>query len=932
MSFNIEVGFRLKLGEIEANALIDKPSGALSIQFDNIDLSAVADALGYHSFDLLEGQYDIILKIKPDNSKFLFSSKDDQGIQKQGDLELILAKVIGSSNPAASGESSTANQIAVVRVDCQSKVELNKLPKLGSFFPSNSSISLKRFLLAKASNQYQVTELILTKKDIELLGNPNALLAGFTLAAELAFNDQSICLHTETGQPNTQPKSDNPSPIEAFATGAPSAGQPKPIPSAGGSPASVKWVSLQRSIGPIHLNRIGGRWIGGKDGGVQALLDAGLSTSAFAIEFSGLAVTVPLFQYSSIDHYSVQLSGLAVSFSSPSISIEGGLAYASVQGIDSYAGSLVVTAPSFSLIAAAGFQKFNNGDYSLFAVAKLKRALGGPPAFQITAITLGFGYNRAIIAPTIRDVQSFPLLTLDNSTIEGASKAIDGVSPFEAGQYWIAAGIEFSSFGHFESKVLAILEVGKETAILILGQTHGKFPAESSGPTYGYIELDIEIVIEPAKGLFKAEAILSHNSYVLDPNCHLTGGFAFYSWFGASPNAGDFVFTVGGYHPAFQAPSHYPVVPRLGFNWQVSEHVQIKGGAYLAITPSCVMAGGSLEVLFQDGNLRAWLTAYADFIINWSPFHFQADIGITVGISYAIHFWFINTTLRFELGATLNLYGPPTGGVLHIHLWVISFSIAFGAQSNSVPPPLGRDEFLQLVSKRSSPDSTSSLISIAITSGLIREHEEEAKKIWIIRAGAVAFDITTPVPARMVTLNNANVYEDKSPICARPMRAQLEASALTITIAKVTLQGVPEIKIDKFTSTPYKQNLPGALWGGKDSSTQPELSADLFQATVGLRGIKLNPPELQPIGPFDAQHVFAPQPINSQNSLLPIDPNATPADARIPRYRDQDPDSNEAPIATYHQDLALQGKVRLIVEKLVLADPLIRAPSAVGAT
>jgi hypothetical protein len=930
MSFNIRVGFPLKLGEIETVALVDKQSGALHIQVNGVDLSAVASALGYGKFDLLEGNYNINLEVQSDASAFLISYIDDQGKQKQSTLELILAKSRGSSNSTTSGEPT--NQVAVVRVDCQSTVELNKLPKLGSFFPSNSSISLKRFLLAKASDQYQVSNPILRNEDTELLGNPNTLPAGFTLAAELAFNDQSICLHTKTVQPNTQPRSEGTSTIAAFATGAPSAGQPKPVPSAGSTPASVKWISLQRSIGPIHLNRIGGRWIGGKDGAVQALLDAGLSTSAFAIEFSGLAVTVPLFQYSEIGQYSVQLSGLAVSFSSPSISIEGGLAYSSALSFDSYAGSLVVTAPSFSLIAAAEFQRIDKVDYSLFAVAKLQRALGGPPAFQITAITLGFGYNRAITAPNIRDVQSFPLLTLDNSTINGASQAIAKVSPFEADQYWIAAGIEFSSFGHFESKVLAILEVGKETAILVLGQTHGKFPAESSSPSYGYIELDIEVVLEPAKGLFKAEALLSHDSYVLDPNCHLTGGFAFYSWFGASPNAGDFVFTVGGYHPAFQAPSHYPVVPRLGFNWQVSDHVQIKGGAYLAITPSCVMAGGSLEVLFQDGSLRAWLTAYADFIINWSPFHFQADIGITIGISYAIHFWFINTTLRFDLGATLNLYGPPTGGVLHIHLWVISFSIAFGAQSNSGPPPLGSEDFLQLVSKRSSIDSASSLISIAITSGLICEAPKGTDKIWIIRAGAVAFDITTPVPAIQVSLNQKDMVlvGQHQSIVARPMGKQLATSSLSITITKANSPDDPEMDNDKFTCTAYKQNLPSALWGSNLNT--PQLSVELFEATVGLRGIKLKPPELQPIYSFDAQNVFAPQPINSQNSLLPIDPVATPADASVPRYRDQDPDSNEAPFAAYHQDLALQGKVRLIVEKLLLADPLFRAPSAVGAT
>ena len=57
---------------------------------------------------------------------------------------------------------------------------------------------------------------------------------------------------------------------------------------------------------------------------------------------------------------------------------------------------------------------------------------------------------------------------------------------------------------------------------------------------------------------------------MIDPACHLTGGFAFYVWFGDNPHSGQFVLTLGGYHPDFSPPSYYPSVPRLGFNWPVS--------------------------------------------------------------------------------------------------------------------------------------------------------------------------------------------------------------------------------------------------------------------------------------------------------------------------------------------------------------------------
>ena len=73
---------------------------------------------------------------------------------------------------------------------------------------------------------------------------------------------------------------------------------------------------------------------------------------------------------------------------------------------------------------------------------------------------------------------------------------------------------------------------------------------------------------------------------------------------------------MGGYHPRFLKPAHFPDVPRLGFNWRVGGSVTVKGEAYFALTNSCVMAGGLLEASYHSGDVKAWFRVWADFLAH----------------------------------------------------------------------------------------------------------------------------------------------------------------------------------------------------------------------------------------------------------------------------------------------------------------------------
>ena len=71
-------------------------------------------------------------------------------------------------------------------------------------------------------------------------------------------------------------------------------------------------------------------------------------------------------------------------------------------------------------------------------------------------------------------------------------------------------------------------------------------------------------------------------------------------WF-SGPHAGEFVLTLGGYHPSFHRDG-YPVVPRLGFVWTVSSFLVIKGESYFALTSEAMMARPESTVQFRAVN------------------------------------------------------------------------------------------------------------------------------------------------------------------------------------------------------------------------------------------------------------------------------------------------------------------------------------------
>ncbi len=233
------------------------------------------------------------------------------------------------------------------------------------------------------------------------------------------------------------------------------------------------------------------------------LLNAGLATSAFSVELTGLSATVPIFDLTNIDDIKLGLTGLDVSFSTSALSIEGGLLITEYQGEPEYDGALIIKTADFLVAAIGSFTSLRSAGgtpNSLFGFAFLDHEIGGPPCFFVTGLSAGFGYNRSVKVPTIDQVGTFPLLSgLNNPSQLGLSggglpsaadlanvlATMDSYIAPDLGEYWFAAGVQFTSFELIHSNVVAILEVGKEFDILVLGKSYGSFPP--AGTPYSYV-------------------------------------------------------------------------------------------------------------------------------------------------------------------------------------------------------------------------------------------------------------------------------------------------------------------------------------------------------------------------------------------------------------------------------------------------------------
>ncbi|GGX42342.1 YncE family protein [Streptomyces noursei] len=601
----------------------------------------------------------------------------------------------------------------------------------------------------------------------------------------------------------------------------------------------VAWLKVQRDIGPLNLSRVG---VGFADNTVWVLFDASLGMAGLTVGVDGLGIGIHLSHPVPPDF---RLDGLSVGYSRPPLAIKGALINRPPD--DTYStlieGALAVTAEEFGLTALGAYArtKQHPDQPSLFLFGKVNGEFGGPPPVQITGIMAGFGLNTDLRLPEGDQVLHFPFLTdmsspetdplvILRNLMEGQDAWVHPAS----GQLWFAAGLEFKVFEFVSGQALLVLEVGDDFAVAVLGTAEARFPKDPSLPAYAKVRLGLSAKYRASEGVLKLTAQLAPGSFLLSEDCVLTGGFALYTWFDGA-HAGDFVLTLGGYYPGYPVPDHYPQVPRLGFNWPVTSELTISGGSYFALTPGAVMAGGALDVNFRSGDLHAWLTAHANILIEWAPFHFDAGIDVSIGVSYVLDLWLVRETISVEVGASLHLWGPPTGGEVTVHLWFISFTIGFGegnASGDKAAP--WSDVAKQLPAAQDA-------VRLVPMDGLTPVKSTDEPDLWTVSTGAFSFAVRTAVPVGKLHLGDQQHTIDGTDVNIRPLRDGGEQLDSTLTVTLTGNDGPQDLST--WATTSNVSSLPAALWGKYDG----KLTTGSAQRVSGqLTGVDLRLPQPTP--------------------------------------------------------------------------------------
>lgn len=649
--------------------------------------------------------------------------------------------------------------------------------------------------------------------------------------------------------------------IPAAAEGGRAAGEPvlleqkvlldRGAGSGNGSPAKVFWFQVEKSLAIFSLHRIG---VGLDDPYMTFLADASLNVAPLRFDLLGAGIGVAL---SNMD-MEFYLSGFGISYTSPALVIGGAL----MKTGGAYAGQLIVQTKAFSLSAAAEYRT----DGHLFAYALIAADIGGPPAFYMKGLALGFGYNKRLALPSIDKVADYPLVKSASGKMDakGMLADLDTYMEDENGQKFLAVGLKFSTFEIAESFVLLTASFGNDLEIGLLGVSDITMPpkCDKNVQPIAHAQLALKAQIKPEEGVLGIEARLTSESYILSRDCHLTGGFAFFMWFGGI-HAGDFVITLGGYHPKYEKakPAHYPDAPRVGFQWNIGEHTNITGEAYFALTPGALMAGGRLSITYTLGNLKAYFIAKADFLINWKPFHYDIEIGVTLGASYHVKLWFISKTITLELGTDLHIWGPDFSAVARIKIWIVSVTVKIGADASQRADDLDWQEFCSSFlpgrdgPKRAVPGgyakefgrkgetiSGAAPLKIVFGNGLsgeipakriktdgVEADEPEEEKIPVVSSNGAAISIETSIPITAAVFNGSEVAFTPADVSVKPMGGSGHRLLSDLTV-EVKEEGGGNAAFDAFV---IRRNMPSALWGGKE-----ELKRDV---PCGIRIVSRQP-------------------------------------------------------------------------------------------
>jgi hypothetical protein len=541
-------------------------------------------------------------------------------------------------------------------------------------------------------------------------------------------------------------------------------------------------------------------------------------------------------------NWQVDLAGLAVSADMAGVTIAGGLLKQTTPNGIEYLGMLLGRFGVYGLTIFGGYGEGIDGDQrftAFFAVGAVNGPIGGPPAFFLTGIGGGFGINRRLVVPTdLSTFGNYPLIQALDIAAQPQEpmaqlRALGQYFPMRKGTFWFAAGLSFNSFALVDGIAVVAVQIGDGLDINLLGLARMALPR----PQVALVSIEVALLVRfsSSEGVLWVQGQLTDNSWLLYPDIKLTGGFAFVTWF-KGEHAGEFVFTLGGYHPDFHRDG-YPVVPRLGLRWSIGSAIVIKAGSYFALTSEALMAGGDFEASARFGPAWAEVKFGAHGIVYFDPFHYHVNVYARIAAGVTIDTWlFGEITISISIGARIDVTGPDFHGRATFEVGPIELTVEFGGSDRAQKQPLAASAFIEKYLEAAEGGGARAHAVITSHGALPAKGEDatpdgsSARPFVVVVEFGLTF--TSTVPAASVTRTNAAANATTQHPPSRSLGvAPMDASDL---VPAITLEWQRGEAVQPFpfaaTARPFG-NFPAGVWGPpQDANNRKVPKAEMIEA------------------------------------------------------------------------------------------------------
>lgn len=246
-----------------------------------------------------------------------------------------------------------------------------------------------------------------------------------------------------------------------------------------------------------------------------------------------------------------------------------------------------------------------------------------------------------------------------------------------------------------------ILELPEPVRLMILGRLRVTLPAQKddstqiAGASSGEQEKNqdtpkIKLQLDSLGIINFGTGDISLDAYLYDSTIGpftITGGMALRASFGAKPL---FILSVGGFHPAFQAPAGFPSIERVALGLHKKEsglEVRLQLAAYFALTSNTVQFGAHLDLYVHVWEFEIVGLLGFDALIQFQPFGLIASFEAMVSVKA---FGLTLMAVRLQVNAT----GPSPW-----HVWgkaqftllffsgTAEFDALIGHEATPAPPP-----------------------------------------------------------------------------------------------------------------------------------------------------------------------------------------------------------------------------------------------------